>query len=217
MKYIYFLSILVAIQLNAQNFNEHTKNIIGTFHTKNSTINGLAVGAFPNMDEDRFVKTNGLRLEIPGLGILAPLGNGFNLKENNTEAIDEIVNGINISGGTIGSFKYNGMTVGLIAQFGKENNGIAVAGMWNAMNISNGMQVSTFLNETITNNGIQAAFVTNKSINSNGIQIGAINSTEKMYGIQIGLFNTSKQTKGLQIGAWNVNEKRKLPLLNWNF
>jgi hypothetical protein len=38
-----------------------------------------------------------------------------------------------------------------------------------------------------------------------------------MKGVQIGLINKSKKLKGLQIGLWNVNQKRKLPLINWNF
>jgi hypothetical protein len=37
-----------------------------------------------------------------------------------------------------------------------------------------------------------------------------------MRGLQIGIFNTSKHTKGVQLGIWNKNEKRKLPIINWN-
>jgi hypothetical protein len=38
-----------------------------------------------------------------------------------------------------------------------------------------------------------------------------------MSGLQIGIVNKSKNLRGIQIGIWNVNQKRKLPLLNWNF
>jgi hypothetical protein len=37
-----------------------------------------------------------------------------------------------------------------------------------------------------------------------------------MRGLQIGIFNASKHTKGVQLGIWNKNEKRKLPIINWN-
>lgn len=51
----------------------------------------------------------------------------------------------------------------------------------------------------------------------NGMQIGGNNYAKKMYEIQIGIINKSNKTKGIQIGLWNINEKRKFPILNWNF
>ena len=50
-----------------------------------------------------------------------------------------------------------------------------------------------------------------------GIQSGLTNYAVKLNGIQIGLYNTSKKLYGLQIGLWNVNQKRKFPIVNWNF
>ena len=38
-----------------------------------------------------------------------------------------------------------------------------------------------------------------------------------MRGLQIGVVNKSKNLRGIQIGIWNVNQKRRLPLINWNF
>lgn len=200
--------------------------MIWTFHTKNTTVNGISVGAFPNINENnRFVKKNGIRLEIPGFGFLAPLGNGspiskidsvsrkFNRKDYK---FDEIINGINISTGTVGKVNYNGVTIAAIAQFGELNNGIALAGMWNAMDKSNGIQISLLANETLYCNGLQIA-LGNSAIIMNGMQIGGNNYAKKMYGIQIGILNKSNKTKGIQIGLWNINEKRKFPILNWNF
>jgi hypothetical protein len=43
------------------------------------------------------------------------------------------------------------------------------------------------------------------------------NFGKKCRGLQIGAFNKCDDFKGIQIGWWNENEKRKLPLINWNF
>jgi len=66
-------------------------------------------------------------------------------------------------------------------------------------------------------NGISAAIMVNYAGVHNGIQVAMFNDTYKTKGIQAGICNKSKHTKGLQIGLWNINERRKLPLLNWNF
>lgn len=41
--------------------------------------------------------------------------------------------------------------------------------------------------------------------------------SEKFVGVQIGAVNQAKKLKGIQFGLWNVNEKRSLPIFNWNF
>jgi len=227
MKHIFLIFIILfSIQVTSQEYNKKTRYFFGTFHTQNTTINGIAVGAFPQFnDKSRFVKTNGIRLEIPGIGFLAPLGNGsrisridsINGKFNREDyKFDEIINGINISTGTIGDVNYNGITIGAIAQFGIMNNGIAIAGLWNAMDKSNGIQISGLANEALYSNGIQIS-LGNSALIMNGLQVGGTNYGKEMYGIQIGLYNKSEKTKGVQIGIWNVNEKRKFPLINWNF
>jgi hypothetical protein len=223
---ILIVLIFFSVNIFSQEYNLEKKYLIWTFHTKNTTVNGISVGAFPNINENnRFVKTNGIRLEIPGFGFLAPLGNGspiskidsvsgkFNRKDYK---FDEIINGINISTGTVGKVNYNGVTIAAIAQFGELNNGIALAGMWNAMDKSNGIQIALLANETLYCNGLQIA-LGNSAIIMNGMQIGGNNYAKEMYGIQIGILNKSKKTKGIQIGLWNINEKRKFPILNWNF
>jgi hypothetical protein len=225
---IIIIIILTFFSINvfSQEYNLKKRYLIWTFHTKNTTVNGISVGAFPNLnDNNRFVKTNGIRLEIPGLGFLAPLGNGSPISQidevsgrfiRQNYKFDEIINGINVSSGTIGKINYNGLTIGGIAQFGILNNGIAIAGLWNAMDKSNGIQISGLLNETLYSNGIQISLA-NSTIIMNGMQIGGNNYAKEMYGIQIGILNKSKKTRGIQIGIWNINEKRKFPLFNWNF
>lgn len=225
-RFIFTGIILFSITMFSQAYDKKIKYVFGTFHTQNTTINGIALGAFPELgNKQRFVKTNGIRLEIPGLGFLAPIGNGspisrvlivngkFNKKDYQ---FDEVINGINISTGTIGKVSFNGVTLGTIAQFGILNNGIAIAGMWNAMDKSNGIQISGLLNETLYSNGVQVS-IQNASLLMKGVQIGGTNYGKEIHGIQIGLINRSTKTKGIQIGLWNVNEKRKLPFFNWSF
>ena len=206
---IFIFIILFSIKSYSQDYNKKTRYLIGTFHTQNTTINGVSFGAFPQFnDKIRFVKTNGIRLEIPGIGFLAPIGNGspisrtdtingkFNLKDYE---FDEIINGINISTGTVGDVNFNGITIGVIAQFGLMNNGIAIAGLWNAMDISNGIQISGLLNETLYCNGAQVS-IQNSALIMNGLQIGGFNYGKEMCGVQIGIFNKSEAIKGIQIG-----------------
>lgn len=206
-------TLLITATSISQSFNEKTNYLIGTFHARNTTINGVSIGAFPNFNKQRFVKTNGLRLEIPGLGLIGFMGVGT----RGTDIVDEIINGVNISTGTIGDLKFNGITIAGVSQSGVYNNGIAIAGFMNAMDYSNGIQISGWENIADTSNGIQIGGFNNANFMI-GLQLGAGNDVvEKMIGLQIGLFNKSSKTKGIQIGLWNINEKRKLPIINWNF
>jgi hypothetical protein len=206
---------LISIKTFSQDFNEKTKYLFGTFHTQNTTINGVSFGAFPQFNnKQRFVRTNGIRLEIPGIGLIGFMANGSLIRKEET---DEIVNGLNISSGTMGNVSFNGITFALVTQSGTENNGLAIAGLWNGMDKSNGIQIAGLLNEATFSNGIQFA-ISNSTEYMKGLQIGGVNyANEKMVGLQIGIWNKSRNTKGIQLGLWNINEKRKLPIINWNF
>jgi hypothetical protein len=214
-KLITILIILSSTKSFSQDYNESKRYIFGTFHTRNTTINGISIGAFPSFsDEKRFIRTNGIRLEIPGIGPIIPLFADNIIPRENT---DEIINGLNISGGTIGNINYNGITLGLAAQSGTKINGIALTGLCNGITITNGIQVSGLSNQSTIVNGIQISF-NNSADTLYGLQIGVINNSyKKTVGLQIGIYNNSKNTKGIQIGLWNENENRKLPIINWNF
>jgi len=50
------------------------------------------------------------------------------------------------------------------------------------------------------------------------LQIWGTNyANKKIVGLQIAMWNKSKNTKRIQSGLWNINEKRNLPIINWNF
>lgn len=218
---ITFVFILFPILGFSQHFNENLRTPIWTFHTNNTTICGFSLGAYSTIQSERFVKTNGIRLEIPGIGFLVPFSNGspiykIETLEPHNFVFSEIINGINISTGSWGNIKFNGITIGIIAQYGNVNNGLAIAGLSNSMHKSNGVQISLLYNETLESKGFQFS-LSNESLKMNGVQIGVFNRSKELKGIQIGLINRSKKFKGFQLGLWNVNAKRKLPFINWNF
>jgi|SRR5690554_4331264 len=200
---------------------------IGTFHEKNVTIYGLSLGAFSWYANERNTVTNGLRIEVPGVGFLTLLGNGSPVSHVDTITkgisrqdfdFSEIVNGINISTGSWGELNYNGLTIGVAAQNGYLANGIAIAGVWNSINKVNGMSIGgLLLNESLQHNGIQIGGLGNRSLLMNGVQIAFVNKAKTMNGLQIGLVNKSFKSTGIQIGLWNVNELRKFPIVNWSY
>lgn len=166
-----------------------------TFQQMNTTIDGLSVGLWNFSDTIKRTTTNGIRFSLIGEGILAAFVPHSPIVENDSaldairaESPSERINGINISGtGIAGDYHLNGVSIGLIGHFTVKTNGLSASAL-NFSEIHNGIQFAIFLNECY-----------------------------RMRGIQIGAVNKSKRTKGIQIGLWNVNERRKLPLINWNF
>jgi len=188
---------------------------LGTFHKKNSNINGISVGLYSGIDEgekdnqNRNVHSNGLRLEAIGLGLLLPLipnspisenGNTFNVADSIGPS--EVINGFNLSpAGTVCDCITNGISAGAIGQMSRQVNGISASIIMNIADKHNGIQLSMF----------------NESYIMHGIQVGLSNYGVRAKGLQIGIFNKSNNLKGVQLGLWNINQKRKLPILNWSF
>jgi hypothetical protein len=208
MKFLQIFSLVILFVINSygQDSTIIKTKIISTFHTSNKIINILSFGFISSIPDERNVTTNGIRLEVPGLGLISFMGNGF---PTATEPFDlkgfkysEIVNGINISSGSWCNCNFNGLTIAGVGQYGKFGNGFSLAGGWNLMDKQNGLQLS---------------MIANNAFYLNGVQISAFNFAHDGKGLQIGIFNNSKNFKGIQIGLWNVNQKRKLPLINWNF
>jgi hypothetical protein len=200
------LLFAISISTYGQDAIEIKRRIIGTFHSKDKIYNGLSFGFASTMADDRNVKTNGLRLEVPGIGFLSFMGNGFpNAKEPfdlTNYRFSEVINGLNVSTGSWCNCNYNGLTIAAVGQYGKLGRGFSLAGGWNIIDKQNGLQI---------------ALIANSSYYMEGIQISAFNYINTGSGLQLGLFNESKNFKGIQIGLWNVNQKRKLPIINWNF
>jgi len=186
---------------------------VGTFHKKNQNINGLSVGLYSGYgdfgDSMRNVTSNGIRLEALGGGILVPLipSSPISDSEEGFKAMmatpaSERINGFNLSpAGTVCDCIVNGISAGLIGQINRQVSGVSASLVMNLAERHNGIQIAMF----------------NESYAMNGLQIGLSNYGNRARGLQIGLFNESKNLKGIQLGLWNRNQKRKLPILNWNF
>jgi hypothetical protein len=198
---------------------------VSTLHTANAKINGVSIGLITGLNERQVnVTTNGLRLELVGLGIFLPLiskspiSEGDRLIRSSEIRFTEKINGISISatGMAYADCLVNGIAIGGLGQYSYANNGIITSLVMTVVKRQNGLQLSLF-NEGNVMNGIQIG-LSNSLVYSNGIQMGVLNNSfRRTRGIQIGIFNNSKDLNGLQIGVWNVNNKRKMPFINWNF
>ena len=221
------LIMLIFLLPGVKSYGQDRKNHFpaATFHQGNAQITGFSFGIASGFKETHTnVVTNGTRLELIGLGLLLPLIPRSPINENdNLVSVREFeftekINGLNISGsGTVcGDCIVNGLTVGAIGQYLYASNGISISIVGTIIKKQNGLQLSMF-NDVHQGAGLQVG-IGNSAIDYKGIQIGLLsNDVLKSRGIQVGLFNKSKNLKGLQVGLWNVNQKRKLPLINWNF
>ena len=187
---------------------------VWTFHKRNVNIHGLSVGLVSTVIDERNTNTNGIKLELIGVGLFVPLIPEFPTFE---EQRSERINGLSLSAlGTVCDCLTNGLSIGGGSQLNYQVNGIALATMVNISEKQNGIMIATG-NFTKITNGFQLG-LTNGSSKINGVQIAfSVNESEKVRGLQIGIVNKTENLRGVQIGIWNVNEKRKLPLINWNF
>ena len=201
---MFILSVCVHGQVRKKNVFP-----IWTYHKKNINIHGISLGLASVFDEPRLTNTNGIKLELIGVGILVPLIPQSPIAQNDSAfaelmkaPVSERINGLNLSlSGTACDCVTNGVSAGFVGQITRKVNGISA---------------SVFLNFTQVTNGVQAAFM-NESYKLRGLQLGARNHAKSVKGFQVGLINSSRKLKGIQLGLWNVNDKRKLPLINWNF
>jgi hypothetical protein len=180
-----------------------------TYHDFDINIHGISVGLFSWNEYAKNTNTNGIKIEFIGAGILIPLIPNSPIVNDDSEFVNlrnkrlsEEINGLSLSvTGTWCDCLTNGASIGLIGQINYQVNGISASNSMNFTQKHNGLQISMY----------------NEAYYLNGVQLGLFNYGAKAIGVQIGLINKSKELKGLQIGIWNVNQKRKLPLINWNF
>jgi hypothetical protein len=184
---------------------------IWSFHQDSISIHGISVGLWSFNSEPRHTNTNGIKLELIGIGMLIPIAPRSPIVETdsafaalNNEPLSERINGLNLStSGTLCHCLTNGLAAGFIAQINFQVNGISTAVMMNFSQKHNGIMAAAHLNDAYYMNGLQVALFGN--------------SANELKGVQIGVLNKANKLKGIQIGLWNVNQKRKLPFINWNF
>ena len=191
-----FTSIIFFALTICSNGQINNRFPIWTFHEKNVNIHGISVGLLTSIISERNTNTNGIRLELIGLGILAPMIPDYPEFGNQRS---ERINGLSLSIlGTVGDCLINGLSISA-GQIMYQVNGISFVMFMNLTHKQNGIMVSGF-NESHTMNGLQLGF-NNGSSKANGVQIAfLLNETEKMKALQIGLVNKSENLRSIQIG-----------------
>ncbi len=154
MKKVFF--IFFAISFVACSYGQNDNRfLLWTFHEEDVNIHGVSVGLW-SVNNERNTNTNGIKLELIGLGIGTPLmpsspvtGSESEFLAYREEPLSEKINGLNLSAsGTICPYcRTNGIVAGFIGQINYEVNGMAV---------------SLFGNWTQKQNGIMMAFVGKK-------------------------------------------------------
>ncbi|REC49643.1 hypothetical protein [Chryseobacterium pennipullorum] len=177
--------------------------IIGFSPAKNTkNVNGMLIKYYDEIDHEiKPKKVNGVGLGCNGLGIFFPALLLVSIPSIDNWAINDIggeplpdkmnkINGMQLSIINMEPTITNGLEVNVSSNISAPSvtNGVAVSPLYNFHHTTNGMAISTFANVS-----------------------------KKCRGIQISLFNVCKDSRGIQIGFWNENEKRKFPLINWNF
>lgn len=97
------------------------------------------------------------------------------------------------------------------------HNGLIISPLGTFTDQVNGISFSLWMSMGKKINGLSFNLLWNFYEQINGISIGFVNHTAMTKGIQIGLVNKTKKLRGFQFGLWNKNERRSLPIINWNF
>jgi hypothetical protein len=218
--------LLLFLTINLHGQVDKRKNYfpVWTFHQLNIDIHGISLGLWSYSSEPRHTNTNGIKIEIIEVGLAIPLiprspivesDSAFSELKQNVRS--ERINGLHLSAsGTACHCLTNGITAGYIGQIHFQVNGISTSLFMNFTQKHNGIMTAIF-NDAYYMNGLQIGF-SNNGYKTRGVQAGILgNHSEEIKGLQIGLFNKSKKLNGFQIGLWNVSQKRRLPIINWNF
>ena len=187
-----------------------------TTHSENTDIVGISFGILPKtvFNDPTLTRTYGVRLEIPGLGVLLPLIPKSPLSTSDEEHENElnfepseIVYGINLSSGFTSETLVNGISGAFIGQYFIKMNGIAISGIGNIIEKQNGIALSILGNDCYTINGVSAGILGNYAKKLNGVQFGAFNISSLTEGIQIGIQNNNTKEcffiNGAQLGILN--------------
>jgi hypothetical protein len=198
-----FLSVSIASfskQDSLQINKKYTDRYIAWFipSTANN-IYGVAVGLIGSevICNKPYTKySHGINIQIIGQGFFLPFGiEKFRFKDFYSQDKDPKTDTM------IKRVVHNGILLSIFGTYSNQINGISLS-PWMSMN------------EKV--NGLSINLLWNLEGIINGASIGIVNMSAKTNGIQIGIYNKTKKLKGIQLGIWNVNEKRSLPIINWN-
>lgn len=225
--------ILVAMWITLSNIvsiqAQKTRFPVWTFHSQNTNIYGLSVGIAPEDAQKELegsTNTFGIRLQTFPLAPFYFLAPKSPISTSDNEyyktlngSLGQNIYGLNISTGTFEPVDAYGISLTGFLHYSRKNNGLALAGLSNYIEKGNGVFLAAGGNDIYRGNGLMVSSVWgNGAKYFNGIQISGENHIAgKGCGLQIGVFNKAKNYRGIQIGLWNVNDKRKLPIVNWQF
>ncbi|PIF47150.1 hypothetical protein CLU96_4197 [Chryseobacterium sp. 52] len=205
-KILLILSLFTGCIMNAQD-SLHTQLDRPRFiafspskETKN--VNGMLIKYYDEIDNEiQPKKVNGVGLGFNGLGIFFPALLLVNITSIDNWAMNDIgleplpakmntINGMQLSIINMEPTVTNGLEVSVSSNISAPSviNGVAVSPLYNFHHTTKGVAISTFANVS-----------------------------RKCRGVQVALINVCKDSRGIQIGFWNENERRKFPLINWNF
>lgn len=217
------LTAIMILLLCYSSFGQSKKFKIAFTPAKNKTVNGIGIGIFMNgVFGDTKVdssKINGLSIEIIGVGVGLPLAPSSPIYTESEEFYlndDNLASAIRAYDKSV--FTVNGLSIspGGLAGHDINMSGFNISGLNTLTGKMNGVSVSILFNLSGVVNGISIGSL-NETMKTHGLQIGFINHTTQLKGIQLGLFNKTIHLKGFQIGLWNKNNKRGLPIINWDF
>ncbi|HRI00559.1 MAG TPA: hypothetical protein PK006_05865 [Saprospiraceae bacterium] len=216
-------SILISIILLVSKLDTYSQKrwIIWSHHEQNiDLINGvsLGIGSYISKKSD----VNGIKLDIPGIGIFVPMGLGEDPFRPPDIISDSIIIKKHLDRIEImkldGLNKTNGIFISLTGDKEDLVNGIVINPVGGSVEISNGINLTGIIGLVTLGNGLSLSAFMLSAGTINGLSIASLfNSAVMLNGLQIGLYNRSSKTKGFQIGLWNKNEKRSLPIFNWNW
>lgn len=225
MRLVSILLLLLVLQTTWSQSDVEQRYGIWTNHGKTSRdIYGIALGGTANQNDSLpQVRTFGLRVEVPGVGVFSPLipqspirWERANFTHFEPEYSNDLTNGILISSGTWNA-DVNGISIGAVGQYLRNGNGLSISGLGVIARRHNGVMIS-LSNESLVMNGVALAGIGNTTEIMNGLQLGLLNEVDYSgTGLQIGLWNRAKNFRGLQFGLWNVIDGKGFPLVNMKF
>ncbi|MGN7759086.1 hypothetical protein ACTJIV_16565 [Chryseobacterium sp. 22532] len=197
-----FTGSVISAQDSLITTSDKTKFIAFSPSKETKKVNGMLIKYYDEIDNElQPKKVNGVGLGFNGLGIFFPVLFLVNIASIDNWAINDVdfeplpakmntINGMQLSIINMEPTVTNGLELSLSSNISAPSvtNGAAVSPLYNFHHTTKGVAISTFANVS-----------------------------QKCRGVQIALINVCKDSRGIQIGFWNENEKRKLPLINWNF
>ncbi len=215
-----FLCLIVTFVKGQDSTNTvyKTRNGIWVTPTKAKKINGLAVGPFQSdIFFDKPQPINGLAIRFIGLGILvplipeAPMVHYYESKSPDTLITATYLDSLkNLSK----DLKINGLALSLSGDLNGYVNGVSISAFCGFSGVTNGLVANPLFTCSSIVNGVTIGAI-NYALIVKGVQLGIFNQSVTVKGIQIGLVNKTSGKGGLQIGLWNKNQKRALPIINW--